>query len=88
MNWTLCSERLPELKPVSDSVMAGGTIKNPDAWEGLVWFKGCQVPYFAIRTEDYFVFNDELEDCFDINDSDFERCMWADFSNNPFEAAE
>ena len=36
MNWTLCSEKLPEFEPVSDSVMAGGTIKNPDEWEGLV----------------------------------------------------
>lgn len=86
MNWTLCSERLPELKPVSDSVMSGGTIKNPDAWEGLVWFEGFDMPYVAKRTNYYFKFNvDGFSGWYDIGQYDFDRVKWADFPANPFD---
>ena len=85
MNWTLCSERLPELKHVSDTKFTGITIKNPDAWEGLVWFKGYEFPYMARRTDKCFGFTDGYEGWFGIKESDLDRVKWADFPRNPFE---
>ncbi|MDD4182070.1 MAG: hypothetical protein PHE87_10625 [Victivallaceae bacterium] len=89
MNWTLCSERLPELKHVSDTKLTGITIKNPDEWEGLVWFKGYEFPFMARRTDKYFGFTDGYEGwLYEIVESDFDCVKWADFPSNPFEAAE
>ncbi len=74
MIWTLCSERLPELKPVSDSAV----------WSGWVLVEGWISPAYAVRTEKYFKYADGDHGWHDIKEDHFDRVKWADFPANPF----
>lgn len=76
MNWTLCSERLPELKPVGDSAV----------WSGWVLVEGWIYPVYAVRTGKYLGFTDGDEGwLYEIKESDFDRVKWADFPANTFD---
>ena len=72
MNWTLCSERLPELE-------------SDGAWSGWVWIEGWISPAYAVRTEKHFRYADWNYGWFDIADDYFDRCKWSDKPWSPFD---